>query len=206
MREALHTMLGMQDRMNRRVHADWTDQGFAWHRAIWVECAELVEHHGYKWWKHQEADRVQVQLEIVDIWHFGMSSRLCGAGDPRALAGELEAELLAASPAPPALLDAADSLAGIAAGEQRFCATAFADLMAAAELEFAELYRQYLGKNVLNFFRQDHGYKEGSYRKRWAGREDNEHLMELLQQVDTGDADAERTLYGALAARYAETA
>ena len=59
---------------------------------------------------------------------------------------------------------------------------------------------------MLNFFRQDHGYKEGSYRKRWAGREDNEHLMELLQQVDTGDADAERTLYGALAARYAETA
>jgi hypothetical protein len=59
---------------------------------------------------------------------------------------------------------------------------------------------------VLNFFRQDHGYQDGSYRKVWAGREDNEHLMELLADIDTDADDAEAHLYAALQARYAASA
>ena len=206
MRDAILTMLNMQYRMNSRVHPDWRAQGFAWHRAIWVECGELVEHHGYKWWKRQEPDMQQVQLEVVDIWHFGMSSRLGGVASPDALAGELAAELEEGAEADSSVLAASDALAGIAAGEERFCARAFATLMAAAGLDFATLYRQYLGKNVLNFFRQDHGYQDGSYRKLWAGREDNEHLMELLSAVDTSDPQAEQSLYAALSERYAATA
>lgn len=41
-----------------------------------------------------------------------------------------------------------------------------------------------MGKNVLNRFRQANGYrtaiKEGTYRKLWGGREDNEHLFPAL--------------------------
>jgi hypothetical protein len=203
--DALLTMLRMQDRMNRRVHPQWTDQGFAWHRAIWVECAELLEHHGYKWWKHQEADWPQVQLEVVDIWHFGLSARIEDGQAADQLARQLEAELTSAQP-PRAVPEAAEALAAIAAGEQRFCGVAFAALMNASGLDFDTLFRQYLGKNVLNFFRQDHGYQEGSYRKLWAGREDNEHLMELLPAVDPGVVGADQLLYQALAERYAATA
>jgi dimeric dUTPase (all-alpha-NTP-PPase superfamily) len=206
MRDAVLAMLKMQDRMNRRVHPEWEVQGFAWHRAIWVECAELVDHHGYKWWKHQEADMPQVQLEVIDIWHFGMSSRLTATSDMDTLSQTLAAELAAGAQIAGSVLETSDALAGIAAGERRFCGVAFANLMAATGLDFAELYRQYLGKNVLNFFRQDNGYKDGSYRKVWAGREDNEHLMELLPDIDTADSAAETALYGALAVRYAETA
>jgi hypothetical protein len=205
MYDALLTMLQMQDRMNCRVHPDWSTQGFPWHRAIWVECAELLEHHGYKWWKRQEADWPQVQLEVVDIWHFGLSARIEDGGALEQLARQLEEELtspLSQRPVP----DAAESLAAIAAGEQRFCAVAFSALMAASGLDFDTLFRQYLGKNVLNFFRQDHGYQEGTYRKLWAGREDNEHLMELLPAVDTEVVGADEVLYRALADRYAATA
>ena len=53
----------------------------------------------------------------------------------------------------------------------------FATIMHLIEMDFDALYRSYVGKNVLNFFRQDHGYKEGTYVKNWAGREDNEHLV-----------------------------
>jgi hypothetical protein len=121
------------------------------------------------------------------------------------LARQLEEELtspLSQRPVP----DAAEALAAIAAGEQRFCAVAFSALMAASGLDFDTLFRQYLGKNVLNFFRQDHGYQEGTYRKLWAGREDNEHLMELLPAVDTEVVGADEVLYRALADRYAATA
>ena len=34
------------------------------------ECSELLDHYGWKWWKHQATDLDQVKLEIVDIWHF----------------------------------------------------------------------------------------------------------------------------------------
>ncbi len=53
MKQAFATMLAMQDKMNQKVHADWIAQQFEWYRAIWIECGELVEHYGYKWWKKQ---------------------------------------------------------------------------------------------------------------------------------------------------------
>jgi hypothetical protein len=202
MQEALITMLAMQDRMNTRVHPQWISQGFAWHRAIWVECAELVDHFGYKWWKHQEHDLEQVQLEVIDIWHFGMSALFSPDMDSSRLATQIALEWPDA-PDVLGVLEAAEALAGIAASERRFSVPAFASLLAAASLDFASLYRQYLGKNVLNFFRQDHGYQDGSYRKTWDGREDNEHLMELLADIDTDADDAEAHLYAALQTRYA---
>ena len=58
-----------------------------------------------------------------------------------------------------------------------FSVVAFHDLMVAADMSFDELYVGYIGKNVLNFFRQDHGYKDGTYIKVWNGKEDNEHLV-----------------------------
>lgn len=205
MHEALLTMLQMQNRMNTRVHPEWISQDFAWHRAIWVECAELVDHYGYKWWKRQEHDIEQVQLEVVDIWHFGLSACF----RPGAECEELAREIAAAWPEQPVtddLLLAADALAASAAGERRFSVADFAALLACAGMDFTLLFRQYLGKNVLNFFRQDNGYKDGNYRKLWAGREDNEHLMELLPDIDTSAGDAETLLYAALQARYNETA
>ena len=61
------------------THPDWRGQGYPWYRAIWVECAELLDHYGWKWWKHQTPDLEQVQLELVDIWHFGLSDLLARA-------------------------------------------------------------------------------------------------------------------------------
>jgi len=55
---------------------------------------------------------------------------------------------------------------------------------------------------VLNFFRQDNGYKDGSYIKVWAGQEDNEHLVEVVQQLDSSRATFSDDVYQALAQRY----
>ena len=69
--DAILNMLQMQHRMNSRVHEDWINQHFEWYRATWIECGELMDHVGYKWWKKQTPDMEQVRLEVVDIWHFG---------------------------------------------------------------------------------------------------------------------------------------
>ncbi len=65
-----------------------------------------------------------------------------------------------------------------------------------------ELYRQYVGKNVLNFFRQDNGYKEGTYVKVWEGREDNEHLVEVMDALDLTKPEFSHLVYEGLRARY----
>jgi hypothetical protein len=83
-----------------------------------------------------------------------------------------------------------------------FSAVRFWQLMDAAELDFETLYVAYVGKNVLNFFRQDNGYKDGSYIKEWDGREDNEHLVELSASLDSESSDFRDELYNALQARY----
>jgi len=54
----------------------------------------------------------------------------------------------------------------------------------------------------LNFFRQDHGYQDGTYVKEWQGREDNEHLSELLETLESSAADFPDQVYEALSARY----
>ncbi len=75
--------------------------------------------------------------------------------------------------------------------------------MAGVDMSFDQLYRGYVGKNVLNFFRQDHGYKDGSYRKHWGdGREDNVHLVEVVQSLDATVPTFKEDLYSALQARY----
>ena len=69
-------------------------------------------------------------------------------------------------------------------------------------MNWDELYRQYVAKNVLNLFRQDNGYKQGSYLKIWDGREDNEHLVEIMHEHDQNDPAFIDLIYGSLSKRY----
>ena len=67
---------------------------------------------------------------------------------------------------------------------------------------FDELFRHYVGKNVLNFFRQDHGYKTGEYIKIWNGKEDNEVLMDVLRTTDASSANFKELVYNGLKSAY----
>ncbi len=202
MQIAIETMLNMQNRMNSRVHDDWINQRFEWYRAVWIECGELIDHAGYKWWKKQESDLEQVRLEVVDIWHFGMSALFDTAPDLASLAKTIELDLYHAEPEYTDIRLATEALAQHALETKSFSVALFAQLMFACDLSFDDLYRHYVGKNVLNFFRQDHGYKEGSYVKTWEGREDNEHLSELLAALDPGSKSFPDEVYQGLAERY----
>jgi hypothetical protein len=203
-KQALTIMLSLQDRMNLKVHPQWIEQNFEWFRAIWIECGELMEHYGYKWWKKQTPDMEQVQLEVIDIWHFGMSALFAKGKTVDTPATEIDAALADYRYQGQDVRAATEALAGFALTHKQFSVQLFWDLMHAAKLDFAALYRHYVGKNVLNFFRQDHGYKDGSYRKIWSGREDNEHLMDLLKQLDSAAPDYADRLYAALQQRYRE--
>lgn len=198
----LAVMAQMQDDHNRLVHPHWREQGHDYYRAVWVECAELLDHYGWKWWKRQQADIEQVRLEIIDIWHFGLSELLRANQLDGALAQRL-ADALARDDVV-GFRAAVENLAQQSLATQRFDVDAFVAVMRALPMAFDELYRGYVAKNILNAFRQKHGYKDGSYRKRWHdGREDNEHLVEIVASLDAAADSFVVDLGAALAARYA---
>ena len=67
-------MVRMQDELNKQVFSDWRDRNLAWHRAIYIEAGEYLEHLGtWKWWKKGSPDLAQARMELIDIWHFGIS-------------------------------------------------------------------------------------------------------------------------------------
>lgn len=202
MTQQIHSMLELQDSMNRKVHPNWRDQGYEWYRAVWVECAELMDHYGWKWWKKQQPDLEQVKLEIIDIWHFGLSYLLSNNRlDHEALVKSITADLAVAT-AKKDFRDALEVFTEWTLVNRGFSVREFAALMNAAELTFDQLYVGYIGKNVLNFFRQDHGYKEGSYIKLWGGREDNEHLVEICTLLDVSSVTFKDEVYQNLKIRY----
>lgn len=208
-------MLALQSRMNSKVEPEWVKVRFPYLRAVVIEGAEAIEHHGWKWWKRQHCDMAQLQMEIVDIWHFILSELLIDTGDDQELAAQNL--LLVASGEGTAssvkfdgvdydlstldLLAKLELLIGISVA-RRVELGLFKSLMLDCELNWDSLFRQYVSKNVLNFFRQDNGYKEGTYRKSWRGREDNEHLVEIMESLNSEDSRYPDLLYNALNERY----
>ena len=201
MQAKILTMLEMQDAMNRKVNTTWREADYPWYRAIWTECAEMLDHYGWKWWKHQKPDLRQVQLEVVDIWHFALSARLMQGLPPEQTAERIARELQQPREAAD-MREAIETLAVHAIETKDADIGIFAHIMLLAEMDFDDLYRTYVGKNVLNFFRQDHGYQQGHYQKIWQGREDNEHLAEILERLDPASLSFGEDIYRELAAAY----
>lgn len=201
MKDKLLVMLELQDAMNSRVNSNWRQANNEWYRAIWTECAEMLDHYGWKWWKHQQPDLDQVRLELVDILHFAMSDYLLQDDDNDEIAARILDEM-----ACPGKIDdmrqAIESMAQSTIADQSMHFSGFANIMRLIEMDFDQLYRMYVGKNVLNFFRQDHGYRDGSYIKVWQDREDNEHLAELLASLDSDSAQFKEQVYQGLESLY----
>lgn len=197
----LDEMAALQEQHNREVAEDWRQRGFPYYRAVWVECAELLDHFGWKWWKKQVPDADQVKLELIDIWHFGLSMLLHDDVALRGVAAQFH-DAVGAARAPEQLRTDVESLAIVALRDHAFSVPAFIDCMNAMGMTVTDLFEAYIGKNVLNNFRQHHGYADGSYRKTWSGREDNEHLMDVLADIDPAAEDFQQQLYAALSERY----
>ena len=199
----LHTMADMQEQHNVLVHPQWREQGFEFYRAMWVECAEMLDHFGWKWWKQQTPDINQVKLELVDIWHFALSELMRERAIDPAVAEQLATVSVDKATDPEGFRLAIETLAAACLSTRSIDLSAFCAAMAALPMDYAELYALYIGKNMLNRFRQNNGYKSGEYRKLWQGREDNEHLIELLDELSDVPERLPERLYAGLEARYA---
>jgi len=196
MKAQIIEMLTLQDQINRVVNENWKELNHPWYRAAMVESIEMLEHYGFKWWKKQVPDMAQVQLELVDIWHFLLSHYLQTNDDLTAIAEQLiPADKIDTQADFRALID---RFVAELAGEHQFNITVFYQLLAEVDLSFESLYLQYVGKNTLNRFRQHNGYKDGSYIKIWDGLEDNEVLFKILADITPDQASVSDHIYAQL--------
>lgn len=192
----IRQMFELQKQLNEDINGtQWTDgitqegRHISWHRCIYMEAAEAINSFNWKHWKNINGDNdwENARVELVDIWHFIMSEGIY-IGDTKYAEifldtqpeKELDADkivetlekLLAAS-----AQSAVDKSNNAFHQVTRLFFTALANI----GMDVAELYKRYLVKNQLNIFRQNHGYKEGTYNKIWDAVEDNViafHIME----------------------------
>lgn len=203
-------MLQLQNQLNDATNGeDWTKgitkngKAINWKRCIYMECAEMVDSFGWKHWKSidKKPDWQNHQIEVVDVWHFIMS--LAIEEYAKNLKGGIEDIAMDIS--------ALESLSNIQTDKLQFASqeeviekvenlmrialskatmdlgelvSEFFDLVSMSGLNLETLYRLYVGKNILNQFRQDHGYKEGSYIKIWNGDEDNVVMKRIWDEYN----------------------
>ena len=210
----IRTMLRLQDQINTKIDPHWMDYQHPYMRAVIVEAAEAMEHYGWKWWKNQNRDMAQVQMELVDIWHFILSEILLNTqGDIETAALLLDSDLSENQQVftldncefhldTMDFVEKLELMIGLAVLDD-FSVSLVNSLMVDCQFSWNDMFTAYVGKNVLNMFRQDHGYKDGSYIKIWHGREDNEYLTDILQSVNTDADNIEEILLGKLEEVYA---
>ncbi len=184
-----------------------------WLRCIHMEVAELIDSTPWKHWKNinSQSDMNNIHVELVDIWHFLMSYILQETNVPKAVSlvnthciyeafEEVDYKLM---------IKEAEKLSYIAlaietgnmpsfSGVERFI-DQFFRCCKISGLSFTWLQKLYIGKNCLNKFRQDHGYKEGTYIKKWDNKEDNVVMVDILKEMDNVSFD---DLYSKLEENY----
>ncbi len=198
------SMLQLQQQLNDATNGKEWEEGVTaqgkiinWKRCIYLECAELVESYPWKHWKNisAPADTENIKIEVVDIWHFVMSEvlRLNRGRDIEEIAKEIKSLqnfCIIQDEAKEIDDNHLDQIANI----EDFIKTIFMEaswqdilekyltILAQSGLNVDSLYSLYIGKNILNQFRQDHGYKDGTYKKLWGNVEDNVVMQEILKE------------------------
>ncbi len=188
-----------------------------WKRCIYMEAAELIDSFNWKHWKdiNVDPDWDNIIIELVDIWHFVMSLGLeeyknknLGSFDDivnYVIDTKYFDEFCGDAVKPDdddalIIVSTIEHLIKNALGSDGFESILddFMVISLQCGLDIRTLYKFYLGKNILNKFRQDNGYKEGTYKKTWKGIEDNVVMTGLLEENSLDAKD----LYEALEKAY----
>lgn len=209
-------MLQLQNQLNDATNGEkWTDgitkngKTINWRRCIYMECAEIVDSFSWKHWKNIDAqpDWDNLQIEVVDIWHFIIS--LAIENYSQNLKGNIEDLAIDISQmkefskidisnksfaSQDEIIAKVEDIMGLVLSKEELdldsLISDFFDLTIMSGLDLETLYRLYVGKNILNQFRQDNGYKDGSYIKVWEGLEDNVIMKEIWEKNSDITPDA----------------
>lgn len=182
----LNDVIELQSKLNVSTNgSDWesgkTQDGrtIDWHLCMIMEANEAIDSLNWKHWKDKDKpdDMNNFRMEITDIFHFLISENIV-----RGTCDSLLPIVSKTLSVDKVILDKdelivnlkqfiywviysesdmPDSKQGFIIANEIF----FYIVHNTVEFSFDELYKLYIGKNVLNVFRQENGYDEGTYKK-----------------------------------------
>jgi dimeric dUTPase (all-alpha-NTP-PPase superfamily) len=191
------TMVELQHKFNKQVADDYLDKNFNWNSAIIAESGELLDSLGYKWWKKQVQDMDNVKVEAIDLLHFVISETIQYFYNNPTSTDFIEKTIeyfhFDFEDDPELIRNynnfTIERLIGKLlkedAGEDRFVLLKV--LFHRLDMTNEDVYIAYIVKNCLNKFRQDNGYKKGTYIKDWNGKEDNVIAYVLAKEIGAVD-------------------
>lgn len=180
-------MVELQHQFNKQISEDYLDKNFNWNSAIIAESGELLDSLGYKWWKKQEPNMENVKVEAIDLLHFVISDRI---QKNKKMFSEKESlnmvsiEFYNEFKTNKVLKDHStlEDMIFYLIATNSFRLNVMKRIFTKLEMSNEDVYISYITKNCLNKFRQDNGYKDGSYIKNWNGREDNIVAFEIANE------------------------
>jgi hypothetical protein len=203
-------MFEKQDELNIYTNgSDWrNNKDLKWYRAIWTECAELIDYTNWKWWRKEEIKLKDIEMELIDIWHFLMSDLMVNNSIDLCTENifykfkngfETFSEINMNR-----IQEYAEELARESLTSHECMVHKFMMLCGAIgpQMNISGIYKLYMGKNVLNKFRQDHGYKQQIYQKIWNEKEDNYYLLKFLDEIEKIEENFEKVIYDRLQEKY----
>lgn len=225
--DKISLMLQLQASLNESTNGSkWVEgitkngKNIDWKRCIYMECAEMIDSFSWKHWKNidKEADLANLQIEVVDVWHFVMSLAIeqyikNSEGTIKNLSDDISnlssfAKITTKQSlfeSQNEIIDKIETIMFDVLNKKVFdiekLMSDFFELVLMSGLNLDSLYKLYVGKNILNRFRQDHGYKEGTYIKIWAKAEDNVVMTNILNANSDLSPD---DLYAKLEERYSK--
>ncbi|MBD2812617.1 dUTP diphosphatase [Xenorhabdus sp. Vera] len=125
---------------------------------------------------------------MVDIFHFGLCDILIDYHVNEFLSKEIiksTNELLIRNKLekPEIIFSCLEDFMICSLETKKFNIMKFFELVKHCGMPLDELFKCYIGKNVLNRLRQEEGYKTGHYQKIWGMKEDSEWLVELQAKI-----------------------
>lgn len=138
-----------------------------------AKCIPFADRIGYKWWskaQDAEAAKLNAVIELVDAFHFFMSDDIaCNSIEHIAqhytenyidAVGSLPYENLS-------MMVIIKRIISYCIKDNEFPSYLFFTLCLKLNVDYNLLYSVYVAKSELNKFRQDKGYKIGTYIKKW---------------------------------------
>ncbi len=193
MRNKIKEIFELQNKLNMNTNGkNWINgitkenRKILWKRCIYMEACEAID--SFPAWKHWkdiyiEPDFDNLFVEVVDVFHFLASDVI---ESKRSVEDAINKFMFAYEDKP--------KRDGVASNEEiillleELAKSAingktpiyeFLDVVEAIpNFDFNDVYLLYIGKNCLNQFRQDNGYKDGTYKKLWSGRKEDNVFMQ----------------------------
>jgi dimeric dUTPase (all-alpha-NTP-PPase superfamily) len=210
--EPFDNVVRLQTELNGLTNPTWRQDEQDWITAILVELGELVDSTPWKWWKNGKMDWANLEIELIDIFHFILSLHiekdLITSSKMLIITRELDELNTGKNERKDENIQTiinhirSQFLVALAMKQYMNMFILWLDLWKLAGKSINDLYSIYQMKYTLNVFRQNNGYKDGSYVKIWNGDEDNVVAQRLCLDIDSKDKDFVKILNTRLQTEY----